>query len=398
MRLPGIFTCIIVTVLSFVALPVFALPGNNIFSGIEEECQNDESFDIMQLASMKATDIIDSFYRKRVKNDHFNGAVLVAKNGVPLYENAFGFGDFGKGEAMTVHSPIQLASVSKTFTGTAVMMLAEQGFLSLDDSIQKFFPDFPYKGITVRLLLCHRTGLPDYTVFPKEYFTKTAEYITNQDVINYFTVMKPAARCKPDHMFMYCNTNYVLLASIIEQVTAMSYHQFVHDFIFAPLGMDDSFVYNPLDSTAPRGTTSYTSKGTVWKENIYDGVVGDKGIYSSVEDMLKWDNALRNGQVLSAESLEEAYKPRSLDKYSFAGEKEKNYGYGWRMSRQPDKSYMIYHNGLWHGSNNVFARDLDDGYTVIVLGNKANNNNYWTQPVWEVLNQLKTFENVASVQ
>lgn len=393
-----IFTSVAVVLFSVVFGELKAAPGNNIFSGIEEECTNGESFDIMQLASMKATDIIDSFYRKRVKNDHFNGAVLVAKNGVPMYEAAFGYGNFASGEQMTVHSPIQLASCSKTFTGTAIMLLAEQGFLSLDDTVQKFFPDFPYQGITIRLLLSHRTGLPDYTTFPTGYFTSSSAYISNKDVLNYFTVMKPAVRCKPDHMFMYCNTNYVILASIIEQVTVMPYHQFIHDFIFAPLGMDDSFVYNPTDSTAPRGTISYDSRGRVWKENIYDGVVGDKGIYSSVEDMLKWDNALRNGQVLSEESLQEAYKPRSTDKYSFVGEKDKNYGYGWRMVKQPDKSYMIYHNGLWHGSNNVFARDLDDGYTVIVLGNKANNNNYWTQPIWDVLNQLKTFENVASVQ
>ncbi|MFN8300038.1 MAG: serine hydrolase domain-containing protein [Chitinophagales bacterium] len=398
-KLPQLFVWLLTVSFTCALLPVSAMPGNNIFSNLtEEECASGESFDIMQLASMKATDIIDSFYRKRVKNDHFNGAVLVAKNGVPLYEGAFGYGDFSTKDPMTVHSPVQLASVSKTFTGSAILLLAEQGFLSLDDSIQKFFPDFPYKDITVRLLLSHRTGLPDYTVFPKEYFTKSAEYITNQDVINYFTVMKPSLRCKPDHMFIYCNTNYAILASIVEQVTAMSYHQFMHDFIFAPLGMDDSYVFNPADSTTFRGTTSYTAKGAVWKNNIYDGVVGDKGIYSSVEDMLKWDNALRNGLLLSEESLQEAYKPRSLDKYSFAGEKERNYGYGWRMLKQPDKSYLIYHNGFWHGSNNVFARDLDDGYTVIVLGNKSNNNNYWTQPVWDVLNQLKTFTGIASAQ
>lgn len=398
-KLPKLLIWLLTVSFTCALAPVSAMPGNNIFSNLtSDECTTGESFDIMQLASMKATDIIDSFYRKRVKNDHFNGAVVVAKDGVPLYEAAFGYGDFSTKEPMSIHSPIQLASVSKTFTGTAVMLLVEQGFLSLDDSVQKFFPQFPYKDITVRLLLSHRTGLPDYTVFPKEYFTKNADYITNKDVLNYFTVMKPAVRCKPDHMFIYCNTNYAILASIIEEVTAMSYHQFIHDFIFAPLGMDDSFVFNPADSAYFCGTTSYTAKGTVWKNNIYDGVVGDKGIYSSVDDMLKWDNALRKGLVLSEESLQEAYKPRSLDKYSFAGEKEKNYGYGWRMAKQPDKSYMIYHNGLWHGSNNVFARDLDDGYTVVVLGNKSNNNNYWTAPVWEVLNQLKTFTSIASAQ
>lgn len=351
----------------------------------------------MQMAHSKAGELIDSFYRKRHKNDGFNGAVLVAKDGKVIYSNAFGYANLHTKEELTLQSSFQLASVSKTFTASAVLLLAESGFLSLDDSIQKFFPAFPYTGITVKTLLCHRTGLPDYTYFPKEYYGTTSPYITNADVVNMFIAKKPALRCKPDHMFIYCNTNYALLASIVEEVTQMSFGQFMNEVIFKPLDMRHSFVYNPTDSTQPALTT-YDSKGRVWKNNMNDGVAGDKGIYSSAEDMLKWDNALREGLVLSRETLEDAYTPKNLDRYSFAGEKDKNYGYGWRMTKQLDKTYLIYHNGFWHGANNVFARDIDDGYTVIVLGNKSNQNNYWTQPVWEVLYQLKEVGNLAVAQ
>ncbi len=343
--------------------------------------------------SLRVREQIDSFYRKRVKNDRFNGCVMVAKDGKPIYSAAFGYGNLTFKDTLTTQSSIQLASVSKTFTASAILLLAEQGFLSLDDSVQKFFPDFPYHGITIRLLLSHRTGLSDYTYWDK-YFTGTPTgYLTNQSLMQLLVAKKPQVRCRPDHMFIYCNTNYAVLASIIENVTGISYKKFMHDVIFSPLGMSDTYVFSPEDGNCC--TISYDSKGRVWKDCPADGVVGDKGIYSSVEDMLKWDNALRTGVILSEESLNEAYKPRSLDRYSFAKEKGKNYGYGWRMIKQPDKSYLIYHNGFWHGSNNVFARDLDDGFTLIVLGNKSNHANYWTQPVWNALGQIKNLENIA---
>ena len=354
---------------------------------------------IKDLFSQKAYRQIDSFYKMRVKNDHFNGCVLIAKDGVPIYSAAYGYGNLTIKDTLSTYSSIQLASVSKTFTSTAILLLAEQGFLSLDDSIQKFFPEFPYPGITVKLLLSHRTGLPDYTYFPKEGYGKNIQYINNQQVINYFTERKPALRCKPDHMFIYCNTNYALLASIIEHVTGTTYAKFMHDIVFAPLGMTNSYVYNAFDSlSGPCCTISYDSKGNIWKNCPSDGVVGDKGIYSSVDDMLKWDNALRNGLLLSEATLNEAYKPRSLDRYSFVKAKDKNYGYGWRITKQADNTSIIYHNGFWHGSNNVFARDLTNGFTIIVLGNKSNNANYWTGPVWNALGLIKNLENVADLQ
>lgn len=349
----------------------------------------------MQVFSERVAGQIDSFYKKRVKNDHFNGCVMVAKDGKPIYSAAFGYGNLTFKDTLTIQSSIQLASVSKTFTSTAILLLVEQGFLSLNDSVQKFFPDFPYKGITVGLLLSHRTGLPDYTYWDKSFLGLTSsEYLTNEKLMEVLATKKPAIRCKSDHMFIYCNTNYAILASIVENVTGTSFKKFMHDVVFAPLGMTNSYVFAPEEG-GTCCTISYDSKGRHWKDCPADGVVGDKGIYSSVEDMLKWDNALRTGLILKEETLNEAYKPRSLDRYSFAKDKTRNYGYGWRMTRQPDKSYVIYHNGFWHGSNNVFARDLKDGFTIIVLGNKSNNANYWTQPIWNALGQIRNLENVA---
>lgn len=372
--------------------------GNPSTPGVTEtENCSDEilPLSLEEIFSKRVSDQLDSFYRRRHKVDGFNGCVMIAKDGKPIYSCAFGYGNIGWKDTLTTESSIQLASVTKTFTSTAILLLAEQGFLSLDDSVQKFFPDFPYHGITIRLLLSHRTGLPDYTYWDKYFIGKDVQYLTNQSLMELLAAKKPQVRCRPDHMFIYCNTNYAILASIMENVTAMSYHKFMHDFIFSPLGMTNTFAYDAGNSAGQYCTISYDSKGRIWKDCPSDGVVGDKGIYSSVDDMLKWDNALRSGLILSKESLEEAYKPRSLDRYSFAKERDKNYGYGWRMIKQPDKSYLIYHNGFWHGSNNVFARDLNNGFTVIILGNKSNHANYWTQPIWNTLGQMKNLETMA---
>lgn len=381
------------------ASALLAIPGNNnLLACMANECY-DEPSQIMQIATAKAGELIDSFYQKRRKLDGFNGCVMVAKDGKPIYSAAFGYGNYQQKDTLTLQSPIQLASVSKPFTASAILLLAEEGFLSLDDSIQKFFPEFPYSGITIKMLLSHRSGLPDYIYWDKYFVGTDVCYLTNDKVVELLITKKPAVRTRPDRMFLYCNTNYALLASVVEKVSGISYKKFMHDVFFSPLGMSNTYVYSIEDSISACRTVSYeSSRWREWKDGMYDGVYGDKGIYSSAEDMLKWDNALRSGLVLSKEALQEAYRPRSLDRYSFAKEREKNYGYGWRMTRRPDNTSLIYHNGFWHGSNNVFARDLENGYTVIVLGNKSNQNNYWTQPVWEVLNQLKTFENVAEVQ
>ncbi len=387
----------------FSVLLLLSAAGNQLFATGEntlptENCIEEEvaPLTLEEIFSLRVREQIDSFYRKRVKNDHFNGCVMVAKDGKPIYSAAFGYGNLTFKDTLSTQSSIQLASVSKTFTSSAILLLAEQGFLSLDDSVQKYFPDFPYHGITIRLLLSHRTGLPDYTYWDKSFTGTSSAYLTNAGLMNVLATKKPQVRCKPDHMFIYCNTNYAVLASIIENVTGISYKKFMHDIIFSPLGMHDTYVFSPEDGNCC--TISYDSRGRVWKDCAADGVVGDKGIYSSVEDMLKWDNALRTGLMLNEESLNEAYKPRSLDRYSFAKDKNRNYGYGWRMTKQPDKSYIIYHNGFWHGSNNVFARDLNNGFTIIVLGNKSNNANYWTQPIWNALGQMKNLENIAETE
>lgn len=353
---------------------------------------------VMEELDRVTAEQIAAFYMRRHENryDGFNGCVLVAKDGQPIYKGAFGYGNILYKDTLTTETPFQLASVSKTFTATAILKLVEERKLSLNDPIQAFFPDFPYSGITVKLLLTHRTGLPDYIYWGKE-SSQAADFPDNQSLVQRFIRTRPPLRCRPDRMFIYSNTNYAFLASIIEVVTGQRFHDYMKEHIFMPLGMYNTFVFDVRDSISHCGSACYQSRWKEWNLTYSDGVVGDKGIYSSVEDMMLWDRALREGKVISAYMQDEAYRPRSLDRYSFAKEKHKNYGYGWRMVKQKD-GYLVYHNGNWHGCNNVFARDLNSGYTLIVLSNKANEKNYFTQPVWDIIENVKSLQNVASLQ
>lgn len=207
--------------------------------------------------------------------------MLVSVKGEPVYEKCFGYCDYRSKDLMNDTTPFQLASVSKTFTATAILWLAEHGKLALTDSLQKFFPSMPYKGVTISQLLSHRSGLPNYLYFCDRKATGTVDYITNADVVRIMLRDKPAPYALPDRKFEYCNTNYVLLASIAEQVTGQRFDDFMTETFFEPLGMTHSFVYDILDSTDRRIAISYNSKWQIQHDDIYDGVMGDKGVYST---------------------------------------------------------------------------------------------------------------------
>jgi len=242
------------------------------------------------------------------------------------------------------------------------------GKLSLNDDVKKFFPAFPYDNVTVKLLLSHRSGLPNYLYFMQLLGWDTKKHCTNQDVLDYLIKYKPAAT-KPDTHFTYCNTNYALLALIIEKASGESYADFIKQQFFKPLHMDDSYVYNISDSAS--AMPSYDYRGRQEAFTFLDCGVGDKNIYSTPEDLLKWDQALYTNDLFNKEILEEAFTPYSNEKPGI-----RNYGYGWRMNVYPDGKKIIYHNGWWHGNNAVFIRMIQDTATIIVLGNKYNRNIY----------------------
>lgn len=321
---------------------------------------------------------IREFYQKKLLRTGFNGAILVAKKGKIIFEDYHGYYDLKKKDSLTSHSAFHLASVSKTFTGMAILKLVQDGRLSLQDSIQKFFPAFPYEGVTVRLLLNHRSGLPNYVHFMENLGWPRDSLCSNVDILNYLIKFKPPGTGRPDTHFSYCNTNYSLLGLIIEKASGMAYEDYLKQTFFIPLGMKDTYVF---DANRDKETAmpSYDYRGRPEPYTCLDKGFGDKNIYSTPEDLLKWDQALYTNYFFTKKTLEEAYTPYSNEKPGI-----RNYGLGWRMNVYPDGRKVIYHNGWWHGNNTVFIRSIPDSVTIIVLGNKYNRNIYQAKKIAEI--------------
>lgn len=313
---------------------------------------------------------LDSFYKVQTRYG-FNGSVLIGYKGKVLYKRYFGYANYKTKRKLTPNSAVQLASISKTFTATAVLYLYQHKYLDINKPVTTYLPNFPYKNITVKMLLNHRSGLPDYLKWYSVYNKDTRTPTTSEEVVALMAKHKPRLMYTPDTRFKYCNTNYLVLSRVIEEVTEMSYRDFMGKYVFEPLGMYNTFVYDPAWGLPKSATISYRSNWTPYADMFADGTNGDKGIYSTVDDMYKWDQSFYDNKLLSQETLEMAYGPCSFEKEGI-----RNYGLGWRMLCYPDGGKIIYHNGWWHGNNTVFHRNIGDNFTVIVLGNKFSNKIY----------------------
>jgi CubicO group peptidase (beta-lactamase class C family) len=263
---------------------------------------------------------------------------------------------------------LHIASSGKTFTAMALLRLVQENKLSLDDSLQKFFPGFPYEGVTVKTLLNHRSGLPNYLYF-MDAEKKNLRYATNNDVLNFLMTKKPNRSFRPDTRFSYSNTNFVMIALLIENISGKTFPAFMKENVFDPLQMKNTYVFSLADTL--KAVSSFNAYGGLWQNDMMEGTYGDKNIYSTPQDMLKWDQALYTEQFLSKTLLDSAFKPYSNERPSVH-----NYGLGWRMLNLPNGKKVIYHFGRWHGFNAAFARLTDEKVTIVILGNKYNSRIY----------------------
>ena len=316
---------------------------------------------------------IDDFITNLHKTRGFNGNVLVAKHGKIIYEKAIGWADYLHRDSLKINSQFELASVTKTMTSTAILMLMERGKLKLDDDVKKFFPDFPYDGITIRLLLTHRSGMMNYVYFIDGIYRSEhrnmKKGITNKDAMAMIAQYKPRPFNKPNARFLYNNSNFMVLGSIIEKVSGIPYAQFMKENVFIPAGMAHTAVYSkavydkiPVDVVGhDRGQWKYSVA-----QNFLDGPVGDKGIYSTVGDLWLFDRALRTGRLLKQATMDSAYVARNPMIHGHF-----SYGYGWRIFEAPGKQ-VIYHTGWWHGFRHIYLRDIKDDVTIVMLSNLSN--------------------------
>lgn len=310
----------------------------------------------------------DSLFTVLSAKKGFNGNVLVGIQGHAIYKNTFGYSNLRTKEPLNVKSVFQIASVTKQFTAIAIMMLKERGKLDYSDTVQTFIPDFPYKNITIRQLLSHRSGLPNYMYFTAKYWKNKRSYLTNEKLLDVMKKNKPHVEFLPDRRYKYSNTGYAVLSLIIERVSGLPYDEFMEENVFLPLGMTSTFVYNPKNKkTIDYETNGYTKRKRKTYPDFLDGVTGDKGIYSTVEDLFTWDQALYTEKLVKQSTLKEAFTPSSYD-----FKRDNNYGFGWRIDTLADGSKVVYHGGWWRGYNSLFLRRLDDHTTIIILCNKVN--------------------------
>ncbi len=320
-------------------------------------------------------EILLEYFDSMLLTDHFNGGILVAKAGNILYENYKGNIHLGKTEPITDSTSFHIASTSKPFTSVAVLRLVQENKLSLNDSLNKFFPEIPYSGITVKMLLNHHSGLPNYIYFIPASEWDQHKYVTNKDVLNLLDSLKPPPVFSAGSGFNYCNTNFVLLALIIEKITGMPYPVYMKSKYFVPLHMDHTFVFTAGDSA--RSTPSYNYNSSLWPNDFLEMTYGDKNIYTTPRDLLKWDQALYTDQIINKRWEDSAFTPsifhskNSLPAFH-------NYGLGFHLTITPTGKKVIFHFGRWHGFNAAFSRLTDEKVTIIILGNKFTRSIYNT--------------------
>jgi CubicO group peptidase (beta-lactamase class C family) len=329
--------------------------------------------------------IVDHFFDPMLAG-RFNGSVLVAKKGVIVYERYNGFKNpRRKTDSLNFHTAFHLASISKTFTAMAMLKLWQEGKLDIHDAASKYLTGFPIPDITLQNLLSHRSGLHNYVHFMNKLGINRHKFLGNADVLQYIIAHfreREVYSGQTGKHFEYSNTNYALLAMIIEKVSGLSYADYLNKNFFQPLKMEDSYVFNSSDTAT--AMLSYYQSGRPFRLEFLDMVYGDKNVYSTVRDMYKWDQALRSGQLFTKGVLDSAYAPYSLEKPG-----QRNYGLGWRMLIIPNGKKLIYHNGWWHGNRTVFLRMLDEDATIIALTNNDYKNVYSSKKLCDLFGDYR---------
>ena len=318
--------------------------------------------------------VIDNYYKNVWEKGDLWGGFLVAKGDEILYESYRGFAEDNKQVPINDTVALHVASISKSITAMAMMKLIDAGKLNIDDPVTKFFPKFPYPKVTVFTLLSQRSGLPKYEHLIGKIAPKPAEfdkkYLSNQDILNVLIQYKPELARETNTGFMYCNTNYAMLALLIEHVTKMPFPEAMQQIVFRPLKMKNTYILQEKQM-ASAAKSFYQRGPKVYPYDHLDLIYGDKNVYTTPRDLLNFSKALYAKNFLTPELHEKIFQPYSNEKPGI-----NNYGIGFRMKIFDNGEKLTYHNGWWHGTNSVFAHLLKSNVTIIAIGNKYSSRVY----------------------
>ncbi|HEV2541019.1 MAG TPA: serine hydrolase domain-containing protein [Frateuria sp.] len=328
---------------------------------------------ILFAASVHASDGIQNADRlmQRYQGEAPGAALLVLRDGKPLLRKGYGLADLERHAKVTPATDFRLASVSKQFTAAAILLLAEDGKLTLDDSIRHWLPSLPATTdqVTLRQLLSHTGGLIDYEdLIPPN---RTAQ-LDDQDVLRMLSAT-PRSYFAPGSAYRYSNSGYVLLGLVVEKASGRTLQDFLAQRIFRPLHMDHTLLYVHDSKNVPNRAYGYSKTGGRWlrtDQDLTSATRGDGGIYSNIDDLAKWDAALYDDRLLGDASRQAAFSPHA----KVTGEPyEASYGYGWRITGD-----TLWHSGESIGFRNVIVRWPKQHLTVILLSNRNDPEPYQT--------------------
>lgn len=306
--------------------------------------------------SQTTTDKLDQIVQKYYRDGFYNGTILIADGKGVLLRKAYGLADFATKKPLGINSTFYMASVSKQFTAMAIMLLKERGMLTFDDPLSTYFPAFPAwaKSVTIRHLLTHTSGIPDYYGLGV-----AAPGFTNADVVKVVKQIN-ALQFTPGSIYRYSNTGYVLLSSIVQQISGQGFNEFMQENVFKPTGMKATVAF---DETMPKRTNPCKGFDANGVEDDYPFfTTGGGGLYSNVDDMYLWHKALQGYKLVSEATMQEAYTPMKLNDGSISW-----YGFGWAVDEHNQQ--RVQHTGTLTSFRTYIERDLDSGLVIIMLNN-----------------------------
>lgn len=319
-------------------------------------------------------DSASAYYNNWINNGSFSGQFLLSKNGHIIYSRAAGFSNAEAKEKMTLETPMHVASISKVATALAVLRLVDQKKITLNEKVSHYLPTFPFKDITVKMLLTHRSGLPYYGYFA-DANTDRKTVLSNEDIIPLMIKFKIRLNSKPGTHFAYCNTNYAMLALIVEKVTKMSFPKAMQALIFTPLDMKGSTIAS--SKTQYDGFCRNYNQNGMWNGFTYlDAIYGDKNLYTTARDLVKMDRATYLNSFLSDSLRKQMYKG-----YSYEHPGTRNYGLGIRLKEKKGKDTFFFHTGWWHGNTGLYCSLRQDSICIIALSNNMNKRVYNLGPL-----------------
>ena len=309
------------------------------------------------------------------------GNVLIYEDGKVIYQNSHGLRAINPNDSLTLGSQFRLASVSKQFTGMSIMKLKEAGKLDYDQKVNEILPEFPYNNITVRHLLNHVSGLADYEALLDEHWKpedSTKTYILgNDEIIKEFHKVSPNLEFQPGEKWEYSNTGYLYLASIVEKISGQHFREFLKENIFDALEMTNTVLYKyqiDTDSNMPNRVFGYSlalnQEDLVANDyNIVNDVRGDGGVYSTLEDLYKWNQALVKHTIISKDFLDEAWTPAKLNNGELT-----DYGFGWFIDSKEDEPKVVNHSGGWVGFATFLHNEVETNNGLVLLTNNSSRN------------------------